>query len=83
MIPQLRGRTAGTLIAAMLIIAINTLYSVVFDRYSAGLAWAVVAITVVLLVLVLRFQQRLTALSTLLILALPILIATAGLMLGV
>jgi hypothetical protein len=48
-----------------------------------GLAWAVVAITVVLLVLVLRFQQRLTALSTLLILALPILIATAGLMLGV
>lgn len=83
MTPQTRGRTVITLFAVIIAIGVNTFYSVAFDDYSAWFAWAVVGIIVALLALVLRFQQRLTASSTLLILAVPIVVATAGAIIGV
>lgn len=83
MMPQSRGRTAVTLIAAMLIVAINTLFSVAFDRYSAWFAWVVLALTVALIVVALRFQQRLTLATTLLLMTVPIIVATVGVIVGV
>ncbi len=83
MMPQSRGRTAVTLIAAMLIVALNTLFSVAFHRYSAWFAWAVLALTVALIVVALRFQQRLTLVTTLALMAVPIVVAAVGALVGV
>lgn len=79
---QTQSRTLIVILSLMLFVAFNTSLQLL-DGYSEWVAWVLYAVMVVAAVAVLYFQQRLTLLVSLLILALPFVLGLIGLFLGV
>lgn len=80
---QTRSRTFGALMAIVLTVAFNTVMAGILDVYAEWFAWTIFGLTLVLVVLVLRFQQHLSVLQTTALLALPFVLAVVGALIGV
>ncbi|MDP9315220.1 MAG: hypothetical protein M3R24_30880 [Chloroflexota bacterium] len=80
---QTRSRTFGALMAVVLTVAFNTVMAGILDVYAEWFAWTIFGLTLVLVVLVLRFQQHLSVLQTTALLALPFVLAVVGALMGV
>ncbi len=80
---QTRSRTFGALMAVVLTVAFNTVMAGILDVYAEWFAWTIFGLTLVLVVLVLRFQQHLSVLQTTALLALPFVLAVVGALIGV
>ncbi|HEY0606115.1 MAG TPA: hypothetical protein VGD58_24540 [Herpetosiphonaceae bacterium] len=79
---QTRSRTLSVILMLMLFVVFNTSLQLL-DQYSEWFAWLLYAVMVAISFAVLRFQQRLSLLVTLLLLALPFVLGLVGVLLGV
>lgn len=79
---QTRSRTFGALMAVVVTVSLNTVMAGIMNLYGEWLAWTVFGLTLLLVVVVLRFQQHLSAVQTLGLLAIPIALAIAGAFIG-
>ena len=75
---QTRSRTFGALVAVVLTVAFNTVMAGILDVYAEWFAWTIFGLTLVLVVLALRFQHHLSLLQTTALLALPFVLAVVG-----
>lgn len=79
---QTQSRTLSVIVMLMLFVVFNTSLQLL-DQYSEWFAWVLYAVMVTISAAVLRFQQRIGLLVTLLILALPFVLGLIGVLLGV
>lgn len=79
---QTQSRTLSVIVMLMLFVVFNTSLQLL-DQYSEWFAWVLYAVMVAIAAAVLRFQQRIGLLVTLLILALPFVLGLVGVLLGV
>lgn len=79
---QTRSRTVGALLAVVITVALNTVMAGILDVYGEWFAWLIFALTLVLVVVALRFQQRLSAPQTFGLLAIPLVLAVGGALIG-
>ena len=79
---QTQSRTVSVIVTLMLFVAFNTALQLL-DQYSEWFAWVLYAVMVAATAAVLYFQQRLSLVVSLLILALPFVLGLIGVLLGV
>lgn len=77
-----RNRTLTLLLVLFAVEAVNTVMAGVLDYYSEWVAWTVLGLTIVLIAIALRFQQRLSATATAALLAVPFVLAALGAIIG-
>ena len=69
--------------SVVLTVAFNNVMAGILDVYAEWFAWTIFSLTLLLVVLFLRFQQHLSVLQTIALLALPFVFAVAGALVGV
>jgi len=74
---QSQTRTLSVLLTLMLFVAFNTTMQLT-DLYSEWFAWTMYGLMVIAAFVVLRYQRRLTATISALLLALPFVLAALG-----
>ncbi len=79
---QTRSRTFGALMAVVLTVAFNTVMAGILDVYAEWFAWTIFGLTLLLVILVLRFQHHLSVPQTTALLALPFVLAVVGALIG-
>lgn len=79
---QTRSRTFGALMAVVLTVAFNTVMAGILDIYAEWFAWTIFGLTLLLVILVLRFQHHLSVPQTTALLALPFVLAVVGALIG-
>ena len=79
---QTRSRTVAALLAVVIIVTINTVMAGFLDVYNEWFAWLIFGLTLVLVIVALRFQQRLSAPQTFGLLAIPLVLAVGGALIG-
>ena len=79
---QTRGRTFGALMAVVITVALNTVMAGIMNLYGEWFAWTIFALLLLLVVVVLRFQQHLSTIQTLALLAIPVVLAVSGALIG-
>lgn len=75
-------RTLGALIMFILLACVNTVVSFAVDMYSEPLGWMTFVVAAIVVVIGLRYQQRLTTAATTALFALPFVVVLLGVVLA-
>ncbi len=81
MTKQTRYRTLITIITLALVIAANTAMQLT-DRYSEWIAWVIYGITVLVIIIALRLQPRISLLQLGILLAIPFVVIGLAALIG-